>query len=142
MMRFSHSVIEIKIEPIEILSELPKLRPFPTTLSRVTIHERSKKAVTQQIILGDPEVVLKPSKRLRCRPTGPELVTFSFKYCSADILIARGIMSPRSHLKRKASVKFLLPGDGDAEEERMIRNALEAEHNKKQHVKKELDDYY
>ncbi|KAF7376498.1 hypothetical protein MSAN_00065700 [Mycena sanguinolenta] len=135
-----HGLIEIKIEPIEVLDEISKLHPFPTALSGVTIHERFKKAVTQQITLGDPVAVLKPSKRLRCRSTGEELVRFSFKYCSADILLASGIMPPRSHLKRKASAKLL--DEDDTEENKMIRQAWEAKRNKKQRVKKEPNNHW
>ncbi|KAJ7761019.1 hypothetical protein B0H16DRAFT_1415084 [Mycena metata] len=65
------------------------------------IHERSKKAVTQQIGFSD-SVNRPPVKVVSCRWT-ERLVTFSFKYRPLDLLRANGIAPPLRKGKRKAS---------------------------------------
>ncbi|KAF7376499.1 hypothetical protein MSAN_00065800 [Mycena sanguinolenta] len=102
----SLGLIEIKIEPVQVTKRFPTCTSA-RSLSDIKIHERSKKAVTQQITLAEPEVVLDPQGSVGCRSIGPELVKFSFKYRPADVLRANGIMPPPPQLKRKAPAEPL-----------------------------------
>ncbi|KAJ6498915.1 hypothetical protein C8R45DRAFT_980354 [Mycena sanguinolenta] len=145
----SLGLIEIKIKPVQVTEWFP-ICTSVRSLSNIKIHERSKKAVTQQITLAEPEAVL-PKGSVKCQSTGPELVKFSFKYRPADVLRANGIIPSPPQLKRKASTE--LPraeapvtdddDDDDAKEEKMLRerlNAIEAKRlqkNKKPRVKNE-----
>ncbi|KAF8199826.1 hypothetical protein K438DRAFT_1966188 [Mycena galopus ATCC 62051] len=132
----SLGVIELKILPIEVIGPGDSIQV--SSLSGITVHERSKKAVTQQITVADPEPNKKPKSILKTRATGAALANFSFKYRPADILRANGIMPPL--LKRKASadpVREQTPDDDDddAQEEKVLRerlNAIEAKRLKKE----------
>ncbi|KAJ7713467.1 hypothetical protein B0H14DRAFT_3016448 [Mycena olivaceomarginata] len=141
-------LVELKIQPVKVI-ESETTSYSPPSLSHIVVHERSKKAVTQQITLGEPAVTM-PRAFISTETTGPELVKFSFKYCPLDILRANGIAPLPPQLKRKASAeppRAQTPDDddADAEEEKMLRerlNALEAKRLKKEtkpRVKKEAD---
>ncbi|KAJ7680811.1 hypothetical protein DFH06DRAFT_1164247 [Mycena polygramma] len=91
------------------------------------VHERSKKAVTQQIDFCDP-VPRQPARVVSCRWT-ERIVSFSFKYRSLDLLRANGIASPlRDKGKRKASpipeCALSDEDDSDAEEARKLEMRL------------------
>ncbi|KAJ7733604.1 hypothetical protein B0H14DRAFT_2996343 [Mycena olivaceomarginata] len=141
-------LVELKIQPVKVI-ESKTTSYSPPSLSHIVVHERSKKAVTQQITLGEPAVTM-PRAFINTETTGPELVKFSFKYRPLDILRANGIAPLPPQLKRKASAeppRAQTPDDddADAEEEKMLRerlNALEAKRLKKEtkpRVKKEAD---
>ncbi|KAF7291089.1 hypothetical protein MKEN_01490800 [Mycena kentingensis (nom. inval.)] len=93
--------IRLKITPIRIGGEFKEKASWkgPETLK---VHERSKKAVTQQVGLGAPEPVTH-SGTVDITYAGSPLVTFIWKYRSLgelpDVLRADGI-APQ--LKRKA----------------------------------------
>ncbi|KAJ7267545.1 hypothetical protein B0H12DRAFT_114310 [Mycena haematopus] len=144
-------LIELKIEPIEVVSSEPATNV--ALLSEIKVHERSKKAATQQITLAEPELFNTPRLVSICQTTGPELAKFCFKYRPADVLRANGIMPPApQQLKRKASVEPLRTetsdsdeDEDDAREEKMLRerlNAIEAKRlkkDKKPRIKDESD---
>ncbi|KAJ7873787.1 hypothetical protein B0H14DRAFT_2718835 [Mycena olivaceomarginata] len=131
-------LVELKIQPVKVI-ESETTSYSPPSLSHIVVHERSKKAVTQQITLGEPAVTM-PRAFISTETTGPELVY---------ILRANGIAPLPPQLKRKASAeppRAQTPDDddADAEEEKMLRerlNALEAKRLKetKPRVKKEAD---
>ncbi|KAJ7933801.1 hypothetical protein B0H13DRAFT_1700663, partial [Mycena leptocephala] len=117
------------------------------SLSEIKVHERSKKAVTQQITLGEPEVLAKHKTRVNSQPAGPDLVKFSFKYRPADVLRANGIIPSLPQLKRKASAELqsAQTPDADGQEEKILRERLKAleakriKQEKKPRVKNEAD---
>ncbi|KAJ6508073.1 hypothetical protein DFH09DRAFT_275542 [Mycena vulgaris] len=91
------------------------------------IHERSKKAATQQISFCDP-IFREPAKVVRCKWT-ERILTFSFKYRPLDLLRAKGIAPPlRDKGKRKASASPECPksdeDDSDAEEALLLESRL------------------
>ncbi|KAJ7267543.1 hypothetical protein B0H12DRAFT_1229856 [Mycena haematopus] len=144
--------IELKIEPVLVSTN--RTAPNPALLSEIKVHERSKKAATQQITLAEPEFFETPKLLALCQPTGPELVKFCFKYRPADVLRANGIMPPApQQLKRKASAEPLRTETPDSDEDedentleiKMLRerlNALEAKclkKDKKPRIKSESD---
>ncbi|KAJ7141249.1 hypothetical protein C8R44DRAFT_243504 [Mycena epipterygia] len=91
------------------------------------IHERSKKAVTQQISFCDP-VIRQPAKVFPCKWTD-RIITFSFKYRPLDVLRAHGIASLlQDKGKRKASASpecaMSDEDDSDAEEARKLEIRL------------------
>ncbi|KAJ7141254.1 hypothetical protein C8R44DRAFT_763071 [Mycena epipterygia] len=119
-------VIELCIYPVDLLNT-PHV-PGPTTdLSALKLHERSKKAVTQQITLAQSRKLPVPTNFVTTRRAGPDLVKFFFKYRPIDVLRANGI-APQ--LKRKApdpeAERALTPDDdvavtvGDVEETRIL----------------------
>ncbi|KAJ6594448.1 hypothetical protein B0H19DRAFT_1095537 [Mycena capillaripes] len=124
-------LIELTITPIKVIE-----RNVVLTLASIApakVHERSKKAVTQQITLAEPELLPMPQSSVRTQRTGPDLVTFSFKYRPIDILRANGIAP--SSLKRKASAepeppRAQTPGDSedlaDMQEAQVLREKLKA----------------
>ncbi|KAJ7451852.1 hypothetical protein B0H11DRAFT_2201587, partial [Mycena galericulata] len=127
-------VIDIVICAIEAaVRNVSSVPSAPSTnrdfLPELKVHERSKKAVTQQA----GEVLTNPKPRLNVK-CGPDLVTFSFKYRPLDLLQANGIAPPPPRLKRKASPlpeRAPTPEEDpvDEEELRVLReklNALEA----------------
>ncbi|KAF7315886.1 hypothetical protein MIND_00105200 [Mycena indigotica] len=70
-------VIELKVLPVRVQRMLSTPQGG-ATLPALKIHERSKKAVTQQVQLGVP--LAASNLFSRSTPIGPELVTFRFKY--------------------------------------------------------------
>ncbi|KAJ7933802.1 hypothetical protein B0H13DRAFT_682780 [Mycena leptocephala] len=144
-------LIELTIIPIQVIERNVTVDTAPS-LSQVKVHERSKKAVTQQITLAEPELMAQPYSTVETSRTGPNLVKFSFKYRPIDVLRANGIAPSPPKLKRKASAEpepSRAPTSGDSEEltdlqeARVLReklNALEAKllkREKKQRVKDE-----
>ncbi|KAF7305833.1 hypothetical protein HMN09_00737300 [Mycena chlorophos] len=98
-------LIALKITPVRSLGQQQEPNDGPwTTLSQQTVHERSKKAVTQQIGLGDAQYDPDGNKPLiTVVRTGPDIVLFSWKYRPLDLLRANGIAPPApANLKRKA----------------------------------------
>ncbi|KAF7376503.1 hypothetical protein MSAN_00066200 [Mycena sanguinolenta] len=152
--RASHQglgLIELRIVPIRITKKTQEIysHPFPNAFSEVKVHERSKKAITQQITLAEPEFVAIPYMRSRTEVIGPDLIKFSFKYRPADILRANGIMPSSQQLKRKASSEMLHAptpdryDEADAKEEKMLRerlNVLEAKRLKTEKDARVKDD--
>ncbi|KAF7315885.1 hypothetical protein MIND_00105100 [Mycena indigotica] len=74
------------------LPDLAKGTKTIVSLPSLNIHERSKKAVTQQVQLGAPQVSSNTFRNTR--PIGPDLVKFRFKYRPIEILRANGIAPP------------------------------------------------
>ncbi|KAJ6498899.1 hypothetical protein C8R45DRAFT_1093188 [Mycena sanguinolenta] len=100
-------LIELQIHAIKDAQQtLTPSIEFCTSLAKIKVHERSKKAITQQISLAEPELLKKPQKILNYR-LGAELVRFSFRYRPADVLRANGIIPSLQQLKRKASSETL-----------------------------------
>ncbi|KAJ7923400.1 hypothetical protein B0H13DRAFT_2655225 [Mycena leptocephala] len=108
-------LIELRIGPVEEIDEdrtysrgrcgVRKTQKSPILKLKVpdlTVHERVKKGVTQQITLGEPESLDKDDEdgfnHVYTEPSGPDIVKFCFKYRSIEVLRADGI-APR--LKRK-----------------------------------------
>ncbi|KAJ7782349.1 hypothetical protein DFH07DRAFT_790351 [Mycena maculata] len=91
-----------------------------------SVHERSKKAVSQQISFCDP-VPRQPVKVVSCRWTN-RIVKFSFLYRPLDLLRANGIApSLRDKGKRKAASPecgLSDDDDSDAEEARLLETRL------------------
>ncbi|KAJ7049693.1 hypothetical protein C8F01DRAFT_1378202 [Mycena amicta] len=105
-------VISLQIYPIHIG---PPIETQMSTLPETKLHERSKKAVTQQIKLGEAEILPTAIPVFRFTRAGPDIVIFKFKYRSADVLRANGIAPP---LKRKAPESFRFSGTNSAVERR------------------------
>ncbi|KAJ7646748.1 hypothetical protein FB45DRAFT_1019050 [Roridomyces roridus] len=136
--------IQLNIYPIEILSTNSKRRNHSYELQNLTLHERSKKAITQQIKLAEPEPVRKKSNTsVSTRPTGPDLVRFCFNYRPLDVLQANGMAPAPKNSKRKASSEE--PSESttsDLEEMRVLRRkltALEAKVKKEKKPPAEVD---
>ncbi|KAJ7141253.1 hypothetical protein C8R44DRAFT_243530 [Mycena epipterygia] len=136
-------VIQLAIYPIRIT----RRNTGPSggrSLSNIKVHERTKKAVTQQITLGNPEELADSVSFSTFERTGPDLAIFSFNYRPIDVLRANGIAPAPPQLKRKAAVepeRAPTPDDdsADAEEARILREklaALEAKRIKKEKEKK------
>ncbi|KAJ7680830.1 hypothetical protein DFH06DRAFT_1315563 [Mycena polygramma] len=136
--------IELFLCPVDIAGTTVFALP---PLAQATIHERSKKAVTQQITTAETELVRMPGGVLNLMRAGPNFVTFCFKYRPLDVLRANGIApSPRTppQLKRKASAdpeppRAQTPDDSedlaDLQEAEALREklkALEAKLNKRE----------
>ncbi|KAJ7049705.1 hypothetical protein C8F01DRAFT_1181591 [Mycena amicta] len=101
----SHSdlgFIKLKITPVAVGKTIPAAatRAAPSGLSqKLKVHERSKKAVTQQVGLGEAEALPKAAGTTLITYTGPEVVVFTWRYRPLDILRASGVAPT---LKRKA----------------------------------------
>ncbi|KAF8175023.1 hypothetical protein K438DRAFT_2023002 [Mycena galopus ATCC 62051] len=139
-------LIKLQLGPVEVTDEDSNL-PV-ASFSNLTIHERAKKGVTQQITLAEPEVLEDDDEDgfdpVDTEPCGPDIVQFYFKYRSIDVLRAKGI-APR--LKRRASTEHphaQNPNDL-AEEAKILRERLRAveaqllEQEMKPRVKNEFD---
>ncbi|KAJ7282752.1 hypothetical protein C8J57DRAFT_1296401, partial [Mycena rebaudengoi] len=137
-------VIELCLKPIDIRPICTGVHLPVAPLSELKVHERSKKAITQQITLGQP----KPSPAttlIEFDVAGPDLVKFKFKYRPLDVLQANGIAPPPVQLKRKASAPLdpeqrLSEELADAEEAKILREklkAIEAKQAKRNPVKRE-----
>ncbi|KAJ7661647.1 hypothetical protein B0H17DRAFT_1020300 [Mycena rosella] len=141
-------VIELNIYPA-LIPQRTVAPPLLKPLSEIKVHERAKKAVTQQITLATAERLGKPQLFVHGRRTGPDLVKFYFKYRPMDILQANGIAPLPPRNKRKMSVDppcaLTTDEDPDAEDEKNLRDklkALEARHLKKEKkppVKREFE---
>ncbi|KAJ7141255.1 hypothetical protein C8R44DRAFT_866887 [Mycena epipterygia] len=127
-------VIKLVIAPIRI-TQL-NVPPSGRSPSDIKVHERSKKAVTQQITVGNSEMLAQPAVFASSERTGPDLVTFFFKYRPIDVLRANGIAPPPPQLKRKSpdSQPERAPTPDDdltdaayAEEARILRERLAAD---------------
>ncbi|KAJ7019995.1 hypothetical protein C8F04DRAFT_1145795 [Mycena alexandri] len=146
-------LIEVAIYPVQIFGFVPVISNS-STLSEIKIHERSKRALTQQIRLAEPKTLSVPQDAVAHRFTGPPIVTFVFRYRPKDMLIAHGIASPPPQLKRKQPAIELprapSPDDQDdsseVEEMQALRaklDALEAKHverKRKSHIKEEEEN--
>ncbi|KAF7357818.1 hypothetical protein MVEN_00827800 [Mycena venus] len=139
-------LIELQIGPVEVTDEDSNLKV--PSISNLTVHERAKKGVTQQITLAEPEILEEDDEDgfdpVDTLPCGPDIVKFCFKYRSIDVLRANGIV-PR--LKRKASTERPNAQDSNdlIEEAKILRERLRAveaqllEQEQKPRVKNELD---
>ncbi|KAF7357829.1 hypothetical protein MVEN_00829000 [Mycena venus] len=123
-------LIQLTIIPVHATDTNEPL--FISSLSNHKVHERSKKAITQQITLAEPEILDRPPRVLNVRRTGPDVVKFCFKYRPIDVLRANGI-APQ--LKRKASADPAPPrtqtpddseGLAELEEAKVLRKKLRA----------------
>ncbi|KAJ7680834.1 Alpha/Beta hydrolase protein [Mycena polygramma] len=137
-------LIELLIYPVRTLPHTRVVVGSATTaLSTLKVHERSKKAVTQQIALGESQKLERRHDFVSAQRTGPDLVKFLFKYRPLDILRANGIAPQSSELKRKAE-----PAQGQRSQEDVKRVKKEnkpiVKHTendaKKSRVKHEADD--
>ncbi|KAJ7646765.1 hypothetical protein FB45DRAFT_734655 [Roridomyces roridus] len=93
-------LIELTLHPVQIMSYNVPCNGTHN-LSNLKVHERSKKAVTQQITLAAP--IMQQTNFVQTTRLGADLVTFTFKYRPLDILQANGIAPVSSWLKRKSS---------------------------------------
>ncbi|KAJ7646762.1 hypothetical protein FB45DRAFT_734088 [Roridomyces roridus] len=93
-------LIELTLYPVQVLNANV---PCDGThnLSNLKVHERSKKAVTQQITLAAP--IMQRTNFVQTARLGADLVTFTFKYRPLDILRANGI----APLRLGSSVELL-----------------------------------
>ncbi|KAJ7354654.1 hypothetical protein DFH08DRAFT_49488 [Mycena albidolilacea] len=87
-------VIKLVITPTQVSSNQTRHSGRGSDLSTLKVHERSKKAVTQQITLAQAKMLATPITFVTTTPTGPAVVTFLFKYRPIDILRANGIAPP------------------------------------------------
>ncbi|KAJ7761011.1 hypothetical protein B0H16DRAFT_557321 [Mycena metata] len=106
-------LIELSIIPVRVSASRQHAAANPARdLSALKVHERSKKAVTQQVTLGQSEGLARPLSFSHTTRAGPDLVTFRFKYRPLDILRANGIAPQGTQqLKRKASVEVSVDED-------------------------------
>ncbi|KAJ7474331.1 hypothetical protein FB451DRAFT_1398313 [Mycena latifolia] len=139
-------VIELEIYPVIVLPGR-HTEPVSRLLPQIKVHERAKKAVTQQITLAKAENLATPKTFGSTERSGPDLVKFYFKYRPLEILQANGIapLPPRPEPvdpPRAATPDMDL---ADAEEAKILRarlSALEAKLAKKEKkpvVKRELE---
>ncbi|KAJ6498800.1 hypothetical protein C8R45DRAFT_980019 [Mycena sanguinolenta] len=85
-------VIELYIYPTSVTQASHRRSAGPAAnLTTLKVHERSKKAVTQQIGLAPAERLPAPSSFAYPVRIGPDLVKFLFKYRPLDVLRANGI---------------------------------------------------
>ncbi|KAJ7680831.1 hypothetical protein DFH06DRAFT_1315564 [Mycena polygramma] len=141
--------IELTVAPVEVIGRAPFQLP---SLPQVTVHERSKKAVTQQITVAEPEWAAVPKLLVQLRNAGPHFVTFTFKYRPLDVLRANRIAPSPPQLKRKASAgpeppRAQAPDDAedlaDLQEAEALREklkALEAKLNKREKKSRVKDE--
>ncbi|KAJ7879592.1 hypothetical protein B0H14DRAFT_3858440 [Mycena olivaceomarginata] len=133
-------VIELYIFPAA-LAVAPPVGAGPA-LSALKVHERSKKAVTQQITLGQTEQLAAPMAVFTAAPVGPNIVKFLFKYRPIDILRANGIApQPARAQPPPASVKRA-GVRASKENEPLVKkdSRLKGKGNAKKRVKREDDD--
>ncbi|KAJ6498900.1 hypothetical protein C8R45DRAFT_925605 [Mycena sanguinolenta] len=124
-------LIELVVQPVRVTRETQEIYSSPNALSEVKVHERSKKAITQQISLAEPELLAEPRRITETKATGSDLVKFSFKYRPADVLRANGIIPTPQQRKRKASAEPLRStspeyDQADAEREKILLEELTA----------------
>ncbi|KAJ7645868.1 hypothetical protein B0H17DRAFT_1103672 [Mycena rosella] len=143
-------VIQLSITPVQITGASDKT-PKSRSLSEMKVHERAKKAVTQQIMsAGQAEQLAKPKTYSSWKRTGPDLVKLCFKYRPLDVLQANGIAPLPPRLKRKASAESLrapTPDEDlvDTKEEKNLREKLNEQEakgikkEKKPPVKREFE---
>ncbi|KAJ7661668.1 hypothetical protein B0H17DRAFT_1337186 [Mycena rosella] len=131
-------LIELTIKSAEIKKN-PKVvlgHRAVMPLRKITLHERSKKAATQnmQILLGDSEQLAERQIFIEYPDEGPELVKFCFKYYPLGVLQANGIAPFPPQIKREASAereRALASADTEeakilAERARTLRGELRA----------------
>ncbi|KAJ7761008.1 hypothetical protein B0H16DRAFT_557304 [Mycena metata] len=113
-------LIQLTIVPVQATETNTSLA-LPS-LAELKVHERSKKAVTQQITLAEPEILATPPKTYDLVRIGPNIANFSFKYRPLDVLRANEI-APQ--LKRKASPE--IPRAATPEDPEALADTREAE---------------
>ncbi|KAJ7049918.1 hypothetical protein C8F01DRAFT_1180940, partial [Mycena amicta] len=115
--------IELSIFPVE--STRLNTRYEGKRLHQLTLHERAKKGVTQQVVLAPPKPLSEHERRVEStiRRLGPDFVKFRFTYRPIDVLRANGIAppEPRAASTSQSEVggkrKFTTDtGDSDAED--------------------------
>ncbi|KAJ7467185.1 hypothetical protein FB451DRAFT_1093244, partial [Mycena latifolia] len=140
-------VIELSIYPVVVPPGRLAEPPTVASLSEIKVHERSKKAVTQQITLAKAEKLAMPETFVSPKSSGPDIVKFTFKYRPLDILQANGIAPLPPRLEPVDLPRAVTPDVelADAEEAKVLRarlSALEAKlarREKKPGVKRELE---
>ncbi|KAF7322052.1 hypothetical protein MKEN_00728200 [Mycena kentingensis (nom. inval.)] len=108
-------VVGVDVYPVQVGGRMNRTDAM---LPQLELHERTKKAVTQQIQLGTPE---KQEKRLALRSVtrlGPDIVKFRFKYRPLDVLCANGIARPLEPKNKAATSnpKVIVIVDSDEED--------------------------
>ncbi|KAK7005974.1 hypothetical protein R3P38DRAFT_3214909 [Favolaschia claudopus] len=125
-------VIDLDIYPIRVNGSKRRATTQQTNLATLKVHERSKKAVTQQVTLTKAEYLSKPSSYSDVTLTGPAFVKFRFKYRPMDVLRANGI-APQAP---KAKVPTP-PPETQKENKPLVKH--EKKDVKKSKVKREAD---
>ncbi|KAK7005969.1 hypothetical protein R3P38DRAFT_3367349 [Favolaschia claudopus] len=103
-------LIQLTLSPVEVLGSKDGtgfLDHYEVPDQKV--HERTKKAVTQQIKLAEAEILENPKPFAKLRRSGADIVTFSFEYRPIDVLRANGVVPPPTILKRKAAAECSSP---------------------------------
>ncbi|KAJ6507202.1 hypothetical protein C8R47DRAFT_86855 [Mycena vitilis] len=135
-------LIELLIYPVRTLPHTrvaAGMRASGTALSTLKVHERSKKAVTQQIALGESQKLEKRHDFVSAQRTGPDLVKFLFKYRPLDILRANGIAPQSSEPKQKAEPARAQRSQEDVKRVKKENKPI-VNDAKKSRVKREADD--
>ncbi|KAJ7467186.1 hypothetical protein FB451DRAFT_1561069 [Mycena latifolia] len=120
--------IALTIYPIRVMRSDIEPAHHLSSLTEIKVHERTKKAVTQQITLAKSEKLVRRDVFVSSQRAGPDRVKFCFKYRPMDILQANGI-APRLEQKATADPPRAPTPDADlaaAEEERILRERLKA----------------
>ncbi|KAJ7467187.1 hypothetical protein FB451DRAFT_1260410 [Mycena latifolia] len=80
----------------------------------IRVHERAKKAVTQQITLGESKQLVNPVRVFTVQRIGPDLAKFCFKYRPLDVLQANGIAPLPPRNAEPKPERALTPDDPEA----------------------------
>ncbi|KAK7000724.1 hypothetical protein R3P38DRAFT_1833727 [Favolaschia claudopus] len=133
-------VVQLTLVPCEIMGSGNGAKYTSLQISDDKVHERTKKAVTQQMKLADAVLLQKPITFSKNRRIGPDIVTFCFKYRPMDVLCANGIAPPLPTLKRKASAELSPPPveDRDDTEELAALEEVRALREKLQTLEEKL----
>ncbi|KAF7291094.1 hypothetical protein MKEN_01491300 [Mycena kentingensis (nom. inval.)] len=132
-------VIELRILPVGGIKQKSRSSADVKSLPNLTVHERSKKAITQQVLLGEAMARTKAKSPFvsTAQPTGPPLAILRFLYRPLDVLRANGI-APRP-LKRKASAE--LDDSGPARSRRRVSKSATLDPEEEQdHIAADVDD--
>ncbi|KAK7005971.1 hypothetical protein R3P38DRAFT_3040642 [Favolaschia claudopus] len=127
-------VIDICICPVRAAAKTHFSSGHQTNLSALKVHERSKKAVTQQVTLSKAEPLAQPRGFVDITRTGPDLVKFRFKYRPIDVLRANGIAPQAPKAKAPASP----PTETQKENKPLVKH--EKKDAKKSKVKREAEE--
>ncbi|CAK5281317.1 unnamed protein product, partial [Mycena citricolor] len=122
--------IDVQLVPVLIASRSAPPQSYPS-LETLKIHERSKKAVTQQVSLGQSTALPSPCRFAAVQRLGADLVNFSFRYRPLDVLRANDIAPPAAR-----------PPFPPAREVKPLRdtNSVEVKAEKKMKVKRGAGD--
>ncbi|KAJ7909632.1 hypothetical protein B0H13DRAFT_2491400 [Mycena leptocephala] len=140
-------LIELRIGPVEEIDEdrtysrwrcgVRKTQKSPILKPKVpdlTVHERVKKGVTQQITLGEPESLDKDDEdgfnHVYTEPSGPDIVKFCFKYRSIGARPRLDLLQPTNRLMDVVLRAEVLRADGIAP--RLKRKKASTDRNRAQ----------